>query len=305
MYYTYLTHKSFFLSPEVHVTFACRPNFSTINSCLKGLPPTCTLLVMNNVGKILLQSRGTSQQGGSRRVVLQSSFSSPSYAQVNRDHAIHNPRLQKSLTVPYSSTSSLLRETKKTVLYSVNKALQVPNLMAEQLSERLALLGTEGSSRHFTLEELCWATSNFNSALLIGEGGYSKVYQAKLEDGRAVAVKVLKASNRAVEDLLREVDLISTIKHENIVEMIGYFNSKEVQAIVYNLLKGCLKQNLRELKWKERMRVAVGVAKALKYLHHSCNPPIVHRDVKSSNILLSDNYEPQVSVITISHSNIQ
>ncbi|KAF3434799.1 hypothetical protein FNV43_RR21885 [Rhamnella rubrinervis] len=270
------------------------PNYLAVNSCLKSLPPTCTLLVMNNIGRITLQRRGTSQQGGSRRVVLQSSFSSPSYTWINHDQSIHYPWLQKSLTVQYSSTSSSMQETNR-VLYSVNKALQAPNLMAEKLSERLALLETEGSSRHFTLQELCWATNYFSSALLIGEGGHSKVYQANLEDGRAVAVKVLKPSNRAVEDLLREVDLLLSTKDENIVKVVGYCNSKDVQAIVYNLLKGSLKQNLRELQWKERMRVAVGVAKALEYLHHSCNPPIVHRDVKSSNILLSDNFIPQLS----------
>ncbi|KAH7518332.1 hypothetical protein FEM48_Zijuj09G0160100 [Ziziphus jujuba var. spinosa] len=267
-------------------------NYSAVNYCLKGLPPTCTLLVMNNAGRIIIKSQGTSQQGGSKRAVLQSSFSSSCYNRVPQ--SVHNSRLQKSLTVPYSSTSSSIQQTNKPVLFGASKTAQVPNLMMKQkLSKRLALLESEGSSRHFTMEEIRWATNNFSPVVLIGEGGHSNVYRALFEDGKAAAVKVLKTSYHAVEDLLREVDLLSSIKHENIVEVIGYCNSREMQAIVYNLLRGSLRQNLRHLKWRERMRVAIGVAKALDYLHHSCNPPVVHRDVKSSNILLSDSFQPQ------------
>ncbi|XP_015893215.4 protein kinase STUNTED [Ziziphus jujuba] len=269
-------------------------NYSAVNYCLKGLPPTCTLLVMNNAGRIIIKSQGTSQQGGSKRAVLQSSFSSSCYNRVPQ--SVHNSRLQKSLTVPYSSTSSSIQQTNKPVLFGASKTAQVPNLMMKQkLSKRLALLESEGSSRHFTMEEIRWATNNFSPVVLIGEGGHSNVYRAVFEDGKAAAVKVLKTSYHAVEDLLREVDLLSSIKHENIVEVIGYCNSREMQAIVYNLLRGSLRQNLRHLKWRERMRVAIGVAKALDYLHHSCNPPVVHRDVKSSNILLSDSFQPQLS----------
>lgn len=271
----------------------CRLNYSAINSCLKGLPPTCTLLVMNNAGRIILKSQGTSQEGSSRRVALQSSFSFSTCTWIPQ--SVHNPRLQKSLTIPYSSTSSSKQQTNKTVLFSADKTVQVPNLVRQKLSQKLALLETEGLSRHFTMEELSLATNDFSPAVLIGDGGHSNVYRAIFEDGQAAAVKVLKTSYRAAEDLLREVDLQSSIKHENIVQVIGYCNGGEVQAIVYNLLRGSLRQNLRHLKWRERMTVAIGVAKALEYLHHSCKPPVVHRDVKSSNILLSDNFQPQVS----------
>ena len=171
--------------------------------------------------------------------------------------------------------------------------------MAQKLFQRLNILEGDGCSKHFSLTELRWATNNFSPIMLIEEGGQSRVYRAIFEDGQTAAVKVLKTTTWAAEDLLREIDLWSRLKHENIVEIIGYCDCGESQAIVYELLRGSLKENLRMLDWSQRMSVAVGVAKALNYLHHSCNPPIIHRDVKSSNILLSDDFQPQVSLFVV------
>lgn len=84
------------------------------------------------------------------------------------------------------------------------------------------------------------------------------------------------------------------MKHENIVRLFGYCYTNEIRAVVYNLLKESLKQNLKHLRWDERVGVAIGVAKALDYLH-SCSPPVIHRDVKSSSILLSDDHQPHLS----------
>ncbi|KAH8498049.1 hypothetical protein H0E87_017100 [Populus deltoides] len=166
---------------------------------------------------------------------------------------------------------------------------------AKQVSHGLLILEAKGLVKHFTFQELNLATNNFGPEMVIGVGGHSKVYRANLGDGQAVAVKILKETHFPAEDLLHEVRILSDIKHENIIQIIGYCYSKEMHAIVYNLLIGSLKQNLRQLKWNERMGVAVGVAQALEYLHHSFNPPIIHRDVKSSNILLSGTCQPQLS----------
>ncbi|PON61529.1 Serine/threonine protein kinase [Trema orientale] len=275
------------------------PNVSALNYCLKALPPTCTLLVLNNVGRILLQRPGTSQQG-SRRVHLRQSLSSPSYTRTSQS-SVRDRRLRKSLTAPSPSTTApfLLQQSKRIAgslcSSDLKKTTPVPNLMAQKLFQRLSILEGEGCSKHFSLTELRWATNNFSPIMLIGEGGQSRVYRAILEDGQTAAVKVLKTTTWAAEDLLREIDLLSRLKHENIVEIIGYCDCGELQAIVYELLRGSLKENLRMLDWSQRMSVAIGVAKALNYLHHSCNPPIIHRDVKSSNILLSDDFQPQLS----------
>ncbi|KAK0582848.1 hypothetical protein LWI29_030287 [Acer saccharum] len=248
------------------------PKDSVVNKFLKALSPTCTLLIMDNGGRVIFQRQGTSQQG-STSVTLQKSLS----------------------VVPSSSISSSVVQDHDMGLYTVKKAVQVPDFLAQKLFQRLALIKADGSSRRFTPQELSHVTNNYSPELLIGEGGNSNVYRANLENGQVVAVKVLKATHWSDEDVLREVQLLSNMKHQNIVGIIGYCYSKEVQALVSNLLNGSLKRYLRQLKWSERMVVAIGVAKALEYLYHCCEPPIVHRDVKSSNILLSENCQPQLS----------
>lgn len=154
-----------------------------------------------------------------------------------------------------------------------------------------------GCTRRFILDDLQRATGNFSPHFLIGEGGHSQVYQAIIDNALPAAVKVLKPSPYSQDDLLREVEVLSRIKHDNIIQLVGYCYSQEIQAIVLNLLRESLKQKLRYMRWNERMQVAIGVARALEYLH-SLTPPIIHRDVKSSNILLSDGCEPQVSLIS-------
>ncbi|XP_059433285.1 protein kinase STUNTED-like [Corylus avellana] len=262
------------------------PRQSVVNICLKRLPPTCFLLVLDSIGRILVEKQGTSQQGSSK-VVLQTSLSLP-LNHTCYDQSIPTRNLRKSLTTPSPSMSSSTPEINNNGPFNVKKTVQVPDIVTTQKP-------FQRSIKHFTSEELSCATSNFSPAMVIGEGGHSKVYRANLEDGRAAAVKVLKNTHSSAADLLREVGLLSGIKHEHIVQMIGYCNNKDMYAIVYDQLEGSLKQNLRQLSWSERIVVAIGLAKALQYLHHSCNPPVIHRDVKSSNILLSDNCQPQLT----------
>ncbi|KAG6761720.1 hypothetical protein POTOM_034953 [Populus tomentosa] len=266
---------------------------SVVNDCLKELPPSCSFLVMDKSGKIVLQRQGTSQQGS-----IYAPFRHPLSSSSEKSY-FHQQRaasqLQKSLTLPSSSTASSIQQTDITARYNIRKAVQVPDLWAEKVSHGSLILEAKGLVRHFTFQELSLATNNFSPEMVIGVGGHSKVYRANLEDGQAVAVKILKETHFPAEDLLHEVRILSDVKHENIIQIIGYCYSKEMHAIVCNLLIGSLKQNLRQLKWNERMGVAVGVAKALEYLHHSFNPPIIHRDVKSSNILLSGTRQPQLS----------
>ncbi|KAK2974318.1 hypothetical protein RJ640_026879 [Escallonia rubra] len=268
------------------------PKDSKVSRCLKALPPTCTLLVMDSGGKIMVQMPGTSQQGSVRKV-LQSSFSALSdYARP--DQLGSRPNLRKSLSTPSSPTSSSPRQTEIVKLQLMKKPLQLPDHAAWKLFQRLATLEAKGSTRRFTTEELKLATNTFSPDLLIGEGGHSIVYRGNLENGQAVAVKVYRDKEASEDDLLHEVEVLSGLKHENIVQLIGYCCSNALHAVVYNLLKESLMQKVEQLRWSERMTIAIGVAKALDYLH-SLSPPIIHRDVKSSNILISDDCIPQLS----------
>nr|GMC81189.1 serine/threonine-protein kinase CDL1-like isoform X1 [Ipomoea batatas] len=264
------------------------PHDSSVAKLLRALPPTCKLLVMDNGGKVLLQRQGTSQEGSLLKVLHTSTSGG--------DKSRNKFQIQKSLTMPSARPSSssptqlLFHQTeKKDTLPKFNK----DGVLTKQFFQRLASLQVMGCTRCFTVDDLEHATANFSPHFLIGEGGHSQVYRAIIDNGFAAAVKLLKPSPYSQDDLLREVEILTSIKHANIIQLVGYCYTQEIQAIVFNLSRESLKQKLRYMRWNERMRVAIGVARALEYLH-SLTPPIIHRDVKSSNILLSDGCEPLV-----------
>lgn len=268
-----------------------RPSDQIAGKLLKELPPTCSLLVMDNGGKILLQRPGTSQEGAPIKVFQssESSLSASSSSTQSRDKY----QIQKSLSMTCSSTITSSQPTRNATFPRIKK---LNNAAAKSLFQRIACLESMGYARRFTMDELSCATDNFSPNLLTGVGGHSQVYRANLENGQLAAVKVLKNTRYAEDDLFQEVEILSNLKHENLIQLVGYSCSKDMQAIVYNLLKDSLKQRLKQLNWNTRMQVAIGVARGLEYLH-SQTPPIVHRDVKSSNILLSEDCHPQVSLL--------
>nr|XP_034927463.1 probable serine/threonine-protein kinase PBL21 isoform X2 [Populus alba] len=147
------------------------------------------------------------------------------------------------------------------------------------------------------------ATSNFHTENLIGKGGCSRVYKGILPDGKPVAVKVQKTSQKAMKDFALEVEIISSLKHKHITPLVDVCIEDDDLIYVYDFLsKGSLEENLHgkskdksPLSWELRFDVAVKIAEALNYLHSECSRPVIHRDVKSSNILLSDGFEPQLS----------
>ncbi|KAL2937103.1 Proline-rich receptor-like protein kinase PERK2 [Bienertia sinuspersici] len=155
----------------------------------------------------------------------------------------------------------------------------------------------------FSYEVLKHATSSFSSENLIGKGGCSRVYKGTFLDGKEVAVKVLKSSKQAWKDFSQEVNIMSSLRHKNITPLLGVCVENSELISVYEFMsKGSLEDNLHAenkdktaLSWDARFRVAVGIAEALVYLHQGCSKLVIHRDVKTSNILLSDNFEPQLS----------
>ncbi|KAG0499764.1 hypothetical protein HPP92_004455 [Vanilla planifolia] len=155
--------------------------------------------------------------------------------------------------------------------------------------------------RFLSYRELMQATSNFSSDKIIGKGGSSTVYLGCLDDGKKVAVKILKPSVNVLKDFLPEIEIITKLHHKNIISLYGFCAENQHLALVYDFLsRGSLEDNLLDksnhLGWAERYKIAVGVAEALSYLHsNDGTQPVIHRDVKSSNILLSDSFEPQLS----------
>ncbi|CAI0435151.1 unnamed protein product [Linum tenue] len=155
----------------------------------------------------------------------------------------------------------------------------------------------------FSHGELKKATQDFSPLNLVGEGGCSSVYKGCLPDGKSVAVKVLKPYKEAWNDFSLEVAIMSSVKHRHITPLIGVCIEGESLMLVYDFLSnGSLEESLQDdgeekavLPWEVRFRVAVEVAEALSYLHSECPRPVIHRDVKSSNILLSSDLQPQLS----------
>ncbi|XP_026418869.1 probable serine/threonine-protein kinase PBL7 isoform X2 [Papaver somniferum] len=141
--------------------------------------------------------------------------------------------------------------------------------------------------------------AEFQNGRVFGEGSSGRVYKGILKDGQEVAVKRFDRQ----ENLGKEVQILSCLEHPNLVKMIGYCDEGKDHIIVYefvplrslNLHLHDLKPGEKHLDWKTRMKIAEGVAKALKYLHDQNDPPIIHSDLKGSGILLDENYNPKLS----------
>ncbi|BFI32270.1 hypothetical protein MPTK2_4g04280 [Marchantia polymorpha subsp. ruderalis] len=170
-------------------------------------------------------------------------------------------------------------------------------------SHRVAV---EQGSRTFTLAEIKAATKDFHT--MIAEGGFGPVYYGKLADGQEVAVKVHKGSgSQGATEFFMEVDLLSRIHHRNLVSLVGHCQESQEQILVYAYMKkGTVRDHLYgggrrgSLDWRTRLEIASDSARGLAYLHTGCQPPIIHRDVKSNNILLDDKMRAKVADFGIS-----
>ncbi|MQM15367.1 hypothetical protein Taro_048309 [Colocasia esculenta] len=139
---------------------------------------------------------------------------------------------------------------------------------------------------------------------IIGSGGYGTVYKLVIDSSTAFAVKRLnKGSADKDRGFERELDTMGDIKHRNIVALHGYYVTPQFNLLIYDLMPNgsldCLlhgkAKDRKPLDWSSRCRIAAGAARGLSYLHHDCIPHIIHRDIKSSNILLDHNMEARVS----------
>ncbi|KAJ3670935.1 hypothetical protein LUZ60_008361 [Juncus effusus] len=157
-------------------------------------------------------------------------------------------------------------------------------------------------NRQFTYKELEAITNNFQRE--IGRGGFGVVYDGFLEDGTQVAVKLrLQTSSQGVREFLVEARHLTIVHHKNLVRLIGYCKDGEFWALVFEFMsEGTLQDQLRgrasgarPLTWRQRIRIALESAQGLEYLHKSCSPPLIHRDVKPNNILLNSKLEAKIA----------
>ncbi|XP_038980381.1 probable leucine-rich repeat receptor-like protein kinase At5g49770 isoform X2 [Phoenix dactylifera] len=154
----------------------------------------------------------------------------------------------------------------------------------------------------FSFDELRKYTNNFLEINAIGSGGYGKVYRGMLPDGQIVAIKRSKqGSTQGGMEFKNEIELLSRVHHKNLVGLVGFCFEKGEKMLVYEYISnGSLMESLSgksgiQLDWKRRLRIAFDSARGLAYLHELANPPIIHRDVKSANILLDENLTAKVA----------
>ncbi|KAL6971388.1 hypothetical protein U1Q18_031065 [Sarracenia purpurea var. burkii] len=159
----------------------------------------------------------------------------------------------------------------------------------------------KSSWKNFSLSELETATSNFSNENLIGEGGYSEVYKGHLQDGKLVAIKRLTRGTpeEMTADFLSELGILVHANHPNIANVIGYGVEGGMHLVLHLSPHGSLASLLtgakEKLEWDIRCKIALGTAEGLSYLHEGCQRRIIHRDIKAANILLRDDFEPQIS----------
>ncbi|CAN7116228.1 unnamed protein product [Brassica rapa subsp. narinosa] len=158
----------------------------------------------------------------------------------------------------------------------------------------------------FAFEELSVSTGNFRSDCLLGEGGFGKVYKGLIEriNQQVVAIKQLDRNGaQGIREFVVEVMTLSLADHPNLVKLIGFCAQGVQRLLVYEYMPlGSLEDHLHDLpngktplSWNNRMKIAAGAARGLEYLHDTMKPPVIYRDLKSSNILLGEDYHPKLS----------
>ncbi|KAK2984346.1 hypothetical protein RJ640_026970 [Escallonia rubra] len=208
----------------------------------------------------------------------------------------------------YNACSSFAENTRRIATEpTTNKAVprRVPT---EAPNTRVATKETGNNNiaaQTFTFRELATATKNFRQECLVGEGGFGRVYKGRLEKtGQVVAVKQLDRNGlQGNREFLVEVLMLSLLHHQNLVNLIGYCADGDQRLLVYEYMSlGSLEDHLLDLPpnqvpldWFTRMKIALNAARGLEYLHDKANPPVIYRDLKSSNILLDKEFNAKLS----------
>ncbi|MFS7973716.1 putative protein kinase RLK-Pelle-CrRLK1L-1 family [Helianthus anomalus] len=164
-------------------------------------------------------------------------------------------------------------------------------------------------SLRFQFADIVQVTNNFDEKLVIGKGGFGKVYRGTFPDGKPVAVKRAETGHsQGRPEFVKEIMVLSKIRHQHLVSLIGYCDENSEMILVFEYMeKGTLQEHLYDMKkgdeklpWSQRLEICISAAQGLHYLHTGLNEVIIHRDVKSTNILLNENYTAKVADFGIS-----
>ncbi|XP_058187696.1 receptor-like protein kinase FERONIA [Rhododendron vialii] len=186
---------------------------------------------------------------------------------------------------------------------------QLRSLGENSVAKTLSSSTSEGLCRRFSFAELLSVTNNFNDELVIGSGGFGKVYKAFIDDGATtVALKRLKLkSKQGAKEFWTEIEMLSKLRHTHLVSLLGYCDERNEMILVYEFMEhGSLADHLYKTKtkgngtvghmsWEQRLKICIGAARGLDYLHTGIRHGIIHRDVKSTNILLDKDWIAKIS----------
>lgn len=239
-----------------------------------------------------LTHRRTISMEGSRTPLVQlAKWISGRSSTYSPNHSVGKHRRSDTFTA-----SSLYKEDRLSSFHLKENNLRI-NI--EYLQEKYSLW-----CKLFSYVELMQATCNFSVDRVIGKGGSSLVYKGILPDGKELAIKALKPSKDSMQQFILEIDVITTLNHKNIISLLGFCLEDNNLVLIYDFMsRGSLEEILHgskehkcALNWYNRYKISIAVAEALNYLH-GCGvaESVIHMDVKSSNILLSEDFVPKLS----------
>ncbi|KAM0039822.1 putative protein kinase RLK-Pelle-CrRLK1L-1 family [Helianthus debilis subsp. tardiflorus] len=228
---------------------------------------------------------------------------------MERSLASPNPELRFT-TTPTGRTSTTKGNKKKTpyavIFGGIGGALVSLSILVSIVFQRRRVKhygAANDRCRHFSLKEVKAATDEFNDSFVIGKGGFGKVYKGCMNKATTiVAIKRLDSSSRqGFQEFRTEIEMLSKLRHVQLVSLIGYCDDEGEMILVYDYMAhGTLREHLYNtskppMSWKKRLDICIGVAKGLHYLQSGGKRAIIHGDVKSTNILLDDNWVAKLS----------
>ncbi|KAM7254497.1 hypothetical protein ACFE04_003877 [Oxalis oulophora] len=200
----------------------------------------------------------------------------------------------------------LKKRKQQPVMTNLNLTSSAEKVIANKQSRHKTHPSLETKNRRFTYEDIIEISNNLET--VIGEGGFGKVYLGYL-DNNEVAVKILSvASRQGYTQFQAEVNLLMRVHHRHLTTLVGYCEEENKIGLIYEFMaNGDLSNHLSQrstniLSWEGRLKIAVEASQGLEYLHDGCKPPIVHRDVKTANILLNDKFQAKIADFGLSKS---